>query len=154
VPPADVPERVATLVREVRELKKQLASGGKVAGSSADELLAGAIELGGARVVVAEVPEASADGMRQLIDQLRRKAPSIAVLLGSRAEDKVVLVAGITSDLQAKGMNAGAWVREAAAIVGGSGGGRADMAQAGGKHPDKLPEALEAARASAGKALA
>jgi alanyl-tRNA synthetase len=153
VPPADVPERVAALVKEVRELKKQLASGGKVGGASADELLSSAAAVGGAKLVVAEVPEAGADALRQLIDQLRRKAGSAAVLLANRADDKVVLVAGITKDLEAKGMSAGAWVREAAAVVGGSGGGRADMAQAGGKHPEKLPAALEAASAAAHKIL-
>ncbi len=153
VPPADVPDRVAALVKEVRELKKQLASGGKVGGASADELLSSALAVGGAKLIVAEVPEAGADALRQLIDQLRRKAGSAAILLGSRAEDKVVLVAGITKDLEAKGMNAGKWVRDAAAVVGGSGGGRADMAQAGGKDPEKLPAALEAAGTSAQKIL-
>ncbi|HVA49978.1 MAG TPA: alanine--tRNA ligase [Pirellulales bacterium] len=153
VPPADVPDRVAALVKEVRDLKKQLASGGKVGGASADELLLSAVEVGGAKLIVADVPEASADGLRQLIDQLRRKAGSAAVLLASHGEGKVVLVAGVTKDLEAKGMNAGAWVREVAAVVGGSGGGRADMAQAGGKHPEKLPDALKAASASALKSL-
>jgi alanyl-tRNA synthetase len=148
VPPSDVPDRVAALVKELRDLKKQLASGGKVGGASADELLASAVEVGGAKLVVAEVADAGADALRQLIDTLRRKAGSAAVLLGSRGEDKVVLVAGISKDLEAKGLNAGAWVREAATVVGGSGGGRADMAQAGGKHPEKLPEALKAASAS------
>jgi alanyl-tRNA synthetase len=153
VPTADVPERVAALVKELREVKKQLASGGKVGGASADELLSSAVAVGGAKLVVAEVPDAGADGLRQLIDQLRRKAGSAAVLLGSRAEDKVLLVAGVTKDLEAKGMNAGTWVRDTAAVVGGSGGGRADMAQAGGKHPEKLPAALEAASASARRIL-
>ncbi|HET6882675.1 MAG TPA: alanine--tRNA ligase [Pirellulales bacterium] len=149
VPPTDVPDRVAALVKEVRDLKKQLASGGKVGGASADELLASAADVGGVKLVVADVPDAGADALRQLIDSLRRKAGSAAVLLASGSEGKVVLVAGITKDVEAKGMNAGAWVREAAAVVGGSGGGRADMAQAGGKHPEKLPAALAAARASA-----
>ncbi|HJT34623.1 MAG TPA: alanine--tRNA ligase [Pirellulales bacterium] len=153
VPPAEVPHRVAALVKEVRELKKQLASGGKVAGASADELLAAAHEVGGVKLIVAEVPEATADGLRQLIDQLRRKAGSAAVLLASGADDKVVLVAGITRDLEGKGMNAGAWVRDVAKVVGGSGGGRADMAQAGGKDPAKLPAALELARTKAKEQL-
>ncbi|HEX7376361.1 MAG TPA: DHHA1 domain-containing protein, partial [Pirellulales bacterium] len=128
-------------------------SGGKVGGASADDLLAGAIDVAGVKLVVAEVPDAGADALRQLIDSLRRKARSAAVLLASRADDKVVLVAGITKDLEAKGLNAGAWVRAAATVVGGSGGGRADMAQAGGKHPERLPAALEAALASAQQQL-
>ncbi|HVX64797.1 MAG TPA: alanine--tRNA ligase [Pirellulales bacterium] len=153
VAPTEAPERVAALVKEVRELKKQLSAGGAASGVSADELLSQAVEVGGAKLIVAEIPGGGADAIRQLIDQLRRKAGSAAVLLASRAEDKVVLVAGITRDLQDKGANAGNWVRTAAKAVGGSGGGRADMAQAGGKHPEKLPAALEAAKAEMEKQL-
>jgi alanyl-tRNA synthetase len=153
VPPTDVAERVAALVKEVRELKKQLASGGKVGGASADELLASAVEVGGAKLIVAEVPEAEADGLRQLIDQLRRKAGSAAICLISHKDDKVVMVAGITKDLEGRGMNAGNWVREAAKEVGGSGGGRADMAQAGGKNPENIPAALKVLTASAQEIL-
>ena len=60
----------------------------------------------------------------------------------------MTLVAGISRDLEADGLNAGAWIRSAAEVVGGRGGGKPDMAQAGGKHPEKLPDALEAARKS------
>ncbi len=148
VPPNDAPERVAALVKEVRELKKQVSAGGAASGVSADELLSQASEVGGAKLIVAEIPGGTPDAIRQLIDQLRRKAGSAAVLLASRGEDKVVLVAGITRDLEGKGLNAGEWVRTASKAVGGSGGGRADMAQAGGKHPEKLPAALDEARAS------
>jgi alanyl-tRNA synthetase len=84
--------------------------------------------------------------MRQCIDQLRRKASPIAVLLGSAEADKVTLVAGISRELEARGLSAGTWIKDPAAIVGGKGGGRADLAQAGGKLVDKLPEALSAAR--------
>ncbi|HUY92623.1 MAG TPA: alanine--tRNA ligase [Pirellulales bacterium] len=154
VPPAEAAERVAALVKEVRELKKQHAAGVSAGGVSADELLSQAVDVGGAKLIVAEAPGGTPDGLRQLIDQLRRKAGSAAVLLASRGDDKVVLAAGITRDLQEKGLNAGEWVRSAAQAVGGSGGGRADMAQAGGKHPEKLPAALEEARASMQKQLA
>jgi alanyl-tRNA synthetase len=153
VPLAEVPDRVAALVKEVRELKKQLASGGRAGGASVDELLAGAATVGATKVIVAEVAGGTADGLRQLIDQARKKAASAAVLLASRAEDKVVLVAGISRDLETKGLNAGEWVRAAAKLAGGSGGGRADMAQAGGKDPEKLPAALDAARESMLKQL-
>jgi alanyl-tRNA synthetase len=71
----------------------------------------------------------------------------VAVLLGSREEDKVTLVAGISRELEQKGLNAGEWIKSAAEVVGGRGGGRPDMAQAGGKHPEKMPAALDAARA-------
>ena len=144
VPPAEVPHRVAALVKELRELKKHAASKGS-SEVSAEKLLAEAAEIGGVRVVVAEAPGADANTMRQLIDQLRKQASPIAVLLGSREADKVTLVAGISRDLEQRGLNAGNWIRPAAETVGGRGGGKPDMAQAGGKHPEKLLEALEAA---------
>ena len=147
VPASEVPARVATLVKEVRDLKKQTAraaTGGSEV--SAETLLAEAKNVSGATVIVAEVPGGTPPVMRQLIDQLRRKGAATAVLLGSREQDKVVLIAGISRDLETKGVHAGEWVRAAAEIVGGSGGGRADMAQAGGKEPDKLPAALDRAR--------
>ena len=79
-------------------------------------------------------------------DQLRKTASPVAVLLGSAADGKVTLVAGISRDLEQRGLNAGVWIRGAAEVVGGRGGGKPDMAQAGGKHAEKLPEALETAR--------
>jgi alanyl-tRNA synthetase len=86
--------------------------------------------------------------MRQSIDLLRRKASPIAVLLGSVEGDKVTLVAGISRELEERGLSAGNWIKDAAAVVGGKGGGRPDLAQAGGKLVDQLPAALEAARKS------
>jgi alanyl-tRNA synthetase len=148
VPPSEVPHRVEALAKEVRELKKQLAAGAKQGGMSTEQLLAGAVDVGGVKVVVAEVPGGQSNTLREHIDQLRRKASPIAVLLGSREEGKVTLVAGISRDLQEKGLDASKWINSAAQIVGGRGGGKPDMAQAGGKEPDKLPEALEAARES------
>jgi alanyl-tRNA synthetase len=146
VAPAEVPNRVAALAKEIRELKKQL-SAGKAGGVTAEKLLEDSEKLNGATAVVAEAAGADAQLMRQLIDQLRKTASPIAVLLASREEDKVTIVAGISRDLEQKGLNAGDWIRSAAEVVGGRGGGRPDMAQAGGKHPEKLPAALEAAKA-------
>jgi alanyl-tRNA synthetase len=146
VPSSEVPQRVAALVKELRELKKQVASAPKAGATSAEKLLAGASEADGVKIVVSEAPGADANLMRQLIDQLRKTASPVAVLLGSAAEGKVTLVAGVSRDLESRGVNAGAWIRGAAEVVGGRGGGKSDMAQAGGKHPEKLPEALAAAR--------
>ena len=148
VPPGEVPARVAALVKELRDLKKQLAQAPRAGGVTADQLLSGAKRIGNVRVVVSEAPGAEAATMRQLIDQLRKTASPVAVLLGASGEGKVTLVAGISRDLEADGLNAGAWIRSAAEVVGGRGGGKPDMAQAGGKHPEKLPDALEAARKS------
>jgi alanyl-tRNA synthetase len=142
----DVPARVASLVKEVRELKRQAASGPTASGVSVDDLLGHADEQAGTKLIVTEVPGGTADQMRQLIDQMRQKVPSVAALLASREDGKVMLVAGISRDLESKGINAGQWIRAAAKTVGGSGGGKAGMAQAGGKDPEKLPEALDNAR--------
>jgi alanyl-tRNA synthetase len=149
-----VPQRVEALAKEVRQLKKQVAAGAKAGGPSADALLAEAADVHGAKVVVAEVPEANPQAMRELIDQIRRKAPASAVLLAGRQEEgKVLLVAGLGKELVKKGLDAVKWVKSAAAIVGGGGGGRPDMAQAGGKDAQRLPEALEAARSTIGQML-
>ncbi|HEX4129533.1 MAG TPA: alanine--tRNA ligase [Pirellulales bacterium] len=141
-----VPARVTALVNEVRDLKRQLAMTARAGHASASDLLTAAETLGDTKLIVAEVPEAGADEMRQLIDQLRQKAGSVAAMLASHAEGKVLLVAGISGDLEKKGMKAGDWIRDPAHIVGGSGGGRPNMAQAGGKHPEQLPAALDKAR--------
>jgi alanyl-tRNA synthetase len=153
VPVAEVPHRVAAVVKELRDLKKQLTSAPRAGGVTAERLLADAGTAGDVRFVVAEAPGADAGVMRQLIDQLRKTASPVAVLLGSTADDKVTLVAGISRDLQARGINAGNWIRAAAEVVGGRGGGKPDMAQAGGKHPEKLGEALRTARADIEKLL-
>ncbi len=82
-----------------------------------------------------------------MIDVLRRKSPAkLAVLLATAAEGKVHLAAGLTPDLIASGLHAGNWLKEVAPVVGGGGGGRPDLAQAGGKNPDAIPAALERAR--------
>ena len=152
--PDEVPDRVEALLKEVRQLKKQATAGGKAGGVGVDQLLRDAAEVAGVKVVIAEVPGGPQE-LRQLIDQLRRKASPIAVLLGNRndEEQKVTLIAGLSRDLVERKLDAVAWVRAAAGVVGGSGGGKPDMAQAGGKHPDKLPAAFDAARAAIEKLL-
>ena len=149
VPIGDIPARVAALVKEVRDLKKQSANTPKATGVSADALLEQAVDIGGIKVIAAEVPGGTAPTLRQLIDQLRKKAAPIAVLLGSREAGKVLLVAGISKDIQDRGANASKWIAAPAEIVGGRGGGHPDLAQAGGKLDAELPKALEAAKAAA-----
>jgi alanyl-tRNA synthetase len=148
VPAAEVPHRVAALAKELRELKKQATAAPRAGGVTADKLLAEATEVGGVKIVVAEVPGGDAGTMRQLIDQLRKTAGAVAVMLGSAADGKATLVAGIGRDVQSRGINAGEWIKSAADVVGGRGGGKPDMAQAGGKHAEKLAEALAAGRAA------
>lgn len=145
VPAAELPHRLAAITKELKELKKSKPAAGGVA-ISVEELLAGATLVAGTRIVVADARGADAAAMRQCIDLLRRKASPIAVFLGSTDADKVTLVAAISRELEERGLSAGTWIKEPAAIVGGKGGGRGDLAQAGGKLVDKLPDALMAAR--------
>jgi alanyl-tRNA synthetase len=153
VPTEVLPERLESIGKELRELKKK-AAGPKAEGAGVDQLLAQAEEIAGVKVITAESPGGPAE-MRQMIDLLRRKNASIAVMLGNAQveEKKVTLIAGLTKDLVAKGLDAVAWVRSASCIVGGSGGGRPDMAQAGGKSPEKLGEAFAAAKEAMKKML-
>jgi alanyl-tRNA synthetase len=147
VAPLAVPQRITALRGEVASLEKQLAERSAAGPLSGETLLESAEQVGGVTVVVTEVPGVEGNLMRQLIDQVRGKSSSSAVLLASRqGDDKVTLVAGISKDLQARKLSAGEWIRPVAAAVGGGGGGRPDMAQAGGKEPGKLPEALQIAR--------
>jgi alanyl-tRNA synthetase len=147
VAPFDAPGRVVALLAEVEDLKRQLANRAAAGGLSADMLLSKAETIHGATVVVAEAPGANANLMRQLIDQIRKKASPTAVFLATtEGADKVILVAGVSRDLVEKGLSAGNWVRDVAPIVGGGGGGKPDLAQAGGKQPEKLPEALAKAK--------
>jgi alanyl-tRNA synthetase len=142
-----VPERVEALAKELRQLKKQGAAA-RAEGSGVDQLLAAALDMQGAKIVIAEIPGGDPHSLRDLIDQLRRKAAPVAVLLATRQDEgKVLLVAGLSRDLVQRGLDAVQWVRAAAVPVGGGGGGRPDLAQAGGKIPEKLPEALEAGHA-------
>lgn len=145
VPVGDVPQRLATVVRELKELKKAKPVAAAV-NVSPDTLLAAAAEVSGTKIVVADMQGGDAGAMRQAIDILRRKASPIAVLLGSIDGDRVTLVAGISKDLESRGLSAGNWIRDVATVVGGKGGGRPDLAQAGGKLVAKLPEALAEAR--------
>jgi len=151
--PDEICQRVEALMKEIRQLKKQAAAGPK-GGPGVEQLLAEARQSGGVRVVISEVA-GDANQLRQLIDQLRRKASPVAVLLASRQEEegKVMLIAGLSRDLVDRGLNAVEWIRAAAKLVEGGGGGRPDMAQAGGKLPDQLPAALEAARQEIEKRL-
>jgi alanyl-tRNA synthetase len=147
VAPFDVPQRIKAMQAEAADLKKQLATLAQSGTISADSLLEKAETVGGAKLIVVETPGANPNLMRQWIDQIRQKSGSSAVMfLAAQGEDKVVLVGGLSRDLVAKGLSAGNWVRDVAPVVGGGGGGKPDLAQAGGKEPGKIGEALVKAR--------
>jgi alanyl-tRNA synthetase len=142
----DVPQRIESLLGEVKQLDDQVAKLESSAAISLDGLLESGEQIDTATIVVADIPGANSNRMRNLIDQLRQKNENVAALLASTDGDKVTLVAGVSQQLEKAGMHAGNWVREVAKVVGGGGGGKPSMAQAGGKLPEKLPEALDTAR--------
>ena len=151
VPEHEVVRAVERLGTRVKELERQ-PKGGTDRGR-AEELVGAAEEVGGTRVLVdaVEVPDAKA--LLELSDVVRQRLGDAAVVLGCAVEGRVHLVANFAPEAVAKGLNAGDVVRTAAQIAGGGGGGRDTMAQAGGRDPEKLPDALGAARAQIAKAL-
>jgi len=144
-PEARLVERAELLGQQVRDLRKDLQKARQSSGPGAAEYLKAAREIGGAKVVAAKIPDAGADELRALVDQLRRLTPSVAIALGSASEDRVNLIVALSKDLVERGLHAGKIAGEAAKLVGGGGGGRPDMAQAGGKDPARLDEAIRRA---------
>jgi alanyl-tRNA synthetase len=150
----ELPNRVDSLLEENKKLQAQLKKGAAtdLAGAG-DRLLASATEVKGAKIVVGEVPAAPEETLRTQVDRIRQKAGSAVVVIGWAENGKVGLIAAVTDDLVKKGVKAGQLVGEAAKVVGGKGGGRPNMAQAGGKDPSKLGEALATARNMAAEQL-
>jgi alanyl-tRNA synthetase len=130
-------ERSRRLEKEVQQLKSKLASG------QSGDLSAQAKDVGGIKVLAAQVDGADAKSLRDAVDQLRSKLGSSVIVLASVKEGKIVLVAGVSADIVAR-YQAGEIVGKVAAQVGGRGGGRADFAQAGGTQPENLAAALAA----------
>ena len=104
-----------------------------------------AATVNGATVIVGEMPAGPDEQMRNQIDRLKQKAGSAVVVFGWRDDGKVGLLAAVTDDLVQKGVHAGKLVGQVAKVVGGGGGGKPTLAQAGGKEPDRLSEALDLA---------
>ena len=142
----DVVDRVQALIAEKTKLAGQQKELSNVEKVDAESLIETAQEFGGIRVIGKELPSSNPNLMRQLIDQVRKKVNPVAVFLATpQGDDKVILVAGVSNDLIDKGIKAGDWVKEIAPLVGGGGGGKPDMAQAGGKQPENIPKAIDAA---------
>lgn len=139
---------IEELQTKVKELEKELGRlQAKAAQAEAASLVEKAVEIGGVKVVAAVVSVSSMDDLRNMTDSLRDKIGSGAVVLGAVAgPDKVNLVAAVTKDLAGKKLHAGNIVKALAQICGGGGGGRPDLATAGGKQPEKLGEAIGAVR--------
>jgi alanyl-tRNA synthetase len=155
--PQDAPEAVAGLAQEQKRLQKALKDGAGQTGAGAldVESLAGqAKELAGAHVLVAAVQVPDAKALLAAVDRVKGLLGDAAILLGSAADGRVHLVASVAPSLVERGVKAGAVVKVAAEIAGGGGGGRDTMAQAGGRDPERLGEAMDAGRAAIEAALA
>lgn len=152
--PEDLGSRIDALQDEIKKLQQQLKKGASVdLATAADKLLATASAVNGAQVIIGEMPAGPDEQLRNQIDRIKQTAGSAVVVVGWRDDGKVGLLAAVTDDLVKKGLHAGKLVGQVAKAVGGGGGGKPTMAQAGGKEPDKLPEALELARTLAAEQL-
>ena len=150
--PLEVPKRLQKLLDEQRALEKQLAElEGRLARSRAEDLVKAARQVSGVPVIAGRIDGLDADGLRAVADTLRNRLGSGIVCVGSVVDGKVNLIAAVTKDLTSR-FQAGKLIQEVAKAVGGGGGGRPDLAQAGGKDPAKLDAALELAYAFVARA--
>jgi alanyl-tRNA synthetase len=141
-----VKKKVSSLQEANKALEKEIARlRAKLASGQGTDLALQAVEVKGAKVLAATVDGADAKSLREAIDQLKGRLKSAAIVLGAVSDGKVALIAGVTADLTGK-VKAGELVNFVAQQVGGKGGGRADMAQAGGTEPAKLSDALQSVK--------
>ena len=145
--PEELPSRVESLQEEIKKLQQQLKKGASsdLAGTM-DKLLASATKIGDVTLLVGKIPAGPDDAIRTQVDRIKQKAGSAIVVVGWVEEGKVGLLAAVSDDVIKKGVKAGDLIKQIAPIVGGGGGGRPNMAQAGGKEPGKLGDALAKAR--------
>lgn len=145
VKPKDLPERVKAMAEQVRAAEKQLKEFQmKAATSNVDGLLENVQEIGGKKVLAADVGSMPMDALRQVMDRLRQKMGDGVIVLGSENEGKACFAASVSDDLVKQGVHAGKLIGSVAAIANGGGGGKPDKAQAGGKDGTKVAEAIAA----------
>lgn len=139
----DVPKRIASLQADLKEVQRENESLlAKLSQAEAGSILEKVTEVGGVKVLTEKVNAKDMNHLRTMVDDLKAKLGSAVIVLGAVQNGKVNISAGVTKDVIEKGLHAGKLVKQAAEICGGGGGGRPDMAQAGGKQPEKLEEAL------------
>ena len=144
-PVADLESRLDSYMQETDDLRRRLSSMERLLlRSEAEALLQSVADVDGVRVVAGRTSANNADGMREMGDFLRDKLSSCVITLGALSEGSPILVTMVTSDLVERGINAGNIARDAAKLMGGGGGGRPEMAQAGGRQPERLDDALGA----------
>jgi alanyl-tRNA synthetase len=154
VPPNRVADSVEKLDDRVRELERAARRGGGANGAvDIDQLIALATESDGASILTAAVAVSDGQALLELADRLKAKLGDAAIVLGRAGDGRVDLVASVAPALVARGVRAGEIVQAAAVVVGGGGGGRDTLARAGGRDPDQLPAAINAARIAIEAAL-
>ena len=142
-PVADLEARLDSFIQENEDLRKQLEGFQKTSlRSEAEELLSQVQDVDGVKVVAGRTSACGPDGMREMADFLRDKLGSVVVALAAVVEGSPILITMVTPDLVERGLHAGNIARDTAKVMGGGGGGRPEMAQAGGKQPEKVDEAL------------
>jgi alanyl-tRNA synthetase len=140
--PQEVTQKIAQIIENVRQTEKELTRlKTKLASSQGDDLAVQAQEIKGIKVLAANLENADARTLRETLDQLKDKLKTCAIVLSAVEDGKITLIAGVSADLTNQ-IKAGELVNFVAQQVGGKGGGRADMAQAGGTQPEQLPAAL------------
>ena len=145
-PAGELTGRIAQLVESQRALERELGRlKSKLASSQGEDLAAQAVDVKGAKVLAATLEGADAKTLRETMDKLKDRLKSAAIVLGAVNDGKVALIAGVTADLTGR-VKAGELVNYVAQQVGGKGGGRPDMAQAGGSDPAGLPGALQSVK--------
>lgn len=143
----ELPRRVAVMQEELKQLKQELARLSKASvADSVAQILSEAETVGEAKIVCRHLENVDRDTLREYADQLRQQGGSVALLLAAEIDGKVALLAAVSKDLVKRGVKAGDCVRDAAKAVGGGGGGRPDLAEAGGKDPSKIAAALHIGR--------
>jgi alanyl-tRNA synthetase len=146
-PANELGTKIAQLIDSQKTLEKELARlKSKLASSQGDDLADQAVEINGVKVLVATVEGADANALRETMDKLKDKLKSAVILLASVTDGKVSLAAGVTQNVISK-LKAGDLVNHVANQVGGKGGGKSDMAMAGGTDPSQLPQALASVQA-------
>ncbi|TAG94672.1 MAG: alanine--tRNA ligase [Oscillatoriales cyanobacterium] len=146
--PEELPNRITNLQNELKDTQKQLAAlKSELAIAKSDQLLAQAESIGEFKIIVAQLGDVDTEALKTAAERLQQKLGNAAVILASIPEpDKVSLVAAFSSEVNQKGLQAGKFIGKIAEICGGKGGGRPNLAQAGGRDTSKLQEALKSAR--------
>ncbi len=147
--------RIEQLQNEAKHLRKvEETQRAQAAAGAADDIVATATDVNGVNVIAHIVSDLDGKSLRTLLDAVRSKKPSLCVVLGSVSDGKVALAIGVSADLTARGLHAGTMIGKLAPMVGGRGGGKADMAQAGGTNGDQLPVVMSAVKGLVSDALA